>query len=56
MQSIFRLPKVVTLTPGYIYTKMRQLKKPIALWDFVIDLERKVGGANCIYKHERLRI
>jgi hypothetical protein len=35
---------------------MRQLKKPIALWDFVIDLERKVGGANGIYKHERLRM
>jgi hypothetical protein len=27
-----------------------------ALWDFVIDLERKVGGANGICKHERLRI
>jgi hypothetical protein len=48
MQSIFRLPKVVTLTPGYIYTKMRQLKKHIALWDFVIDLERKVGGGHLL--------
>jgi hypothetical protein len=25
---------------------MRQIKKTIALWDFVIDLEGKVGGAN----------
>jgi hypothetical protein len=53
MQSIFRLPKVLTLTPGYIYTKIRQLIKPIVLWDIVIDLERKANG---ICKHERLRI
>ena len=56
MQLLFRLPMVTILTPGYTYTKMRQLKKNIALWDFFIDLKRKVGGANCICKHERLRI
>jgi len=56
MQLLFRLPMVTILTPGYTYTKMRQLKKTIALWDFFIDLKGKVGGDNCICKHERLRI
>ena len=57
---IFRLHKFATLTPGciYMYTKMCQLKKkPIqCIMGFYIDLAGIAGRANCICKHERLRI
>jgi hypothetical protein len=48
----------IPLTPGCIYTKMCQLKKkPIqCIMGFYIDLAGIAGRANCICKHERLRI
>ena len=55
---IFRLHKFATLTPGCIYTKIRQLKtKPIhCIMRFYIDLAGIGDRDNCICKHERLRI
>jgi hypothetical protein len=51
---IFRLHKFATLTPGCIYTKMRQLKKkPIqCIMRFYINLAGIGGLANDICKHK----